>query len=77
MKGFINACGERDSLGNLRNLRGLVEFGGKPLIFYTLDKFKEIGIEEVLIYTNRNQKDIYQQKLISIKIFLLLFFLLK
>lgn len=66
MKAFINCVGKHDSLGQDRisEIRGLVEFGGKPTIVHTLDNLANLNVEEpILVYTNKEHYQTYKKSL--------------
>jgi len=65
MKGVINAVGTVDSLGKdrLGEVRGLVYFGGKPVVLHTLEKFDEIGIDKSVVLVNPEHQKAYQDEL--------------
>jgi NDP-sugar pyrophosphorylase family protein len=62
MRAFINAVGNKDSLGSDRasEIRGLVGFGGKSVTSHNLDKLEPLGINgPVLVYVNPSHKSAY------------------
>jgi len=66
MKAFINCVGKQDSLGQDRisEIRGLVEFGGKPAIVHTLDNISKLNINDpILVYTNKEHYQTYKNVL--------------
>ncbi|MCD4666701.1 hypothetical protein K8R47_02725 [archaeon] len=67
MKGLIVAYGENDSRGRdrLSEIRGLMKFGGKEVVVRTLEKMKEIGIEDTLIVTNESSNESYQRLFVN------------
>jgi len=65
MKTLINACGTKDSLNQDRanEIRGLIKFGGKPVVTHTLDKLVEIDNNQTIILTNPEHKSAYETTL--------------
>ncbi|RJQ17318.1 hypothetical protein C4573_04670 [Candidatus Woesearchaeota archaeon] len=66
MRAFINAYGAKDSLGNDRvsEIRGLLHFGGKPVIQHTLERLADINITPpVLVYVNKEHEQSYRAML--------------
>lgn len=65
MRGLINAYGKKDSLNQDRvsEIRGLIQFGGRPVIIHTLDKLLEIGVNPILLLVNQEHRLAYEQAL--------------
>ncbi len=64
MRVFVNAYGKIDSLGKdrLKEARGLIRFGNKPVIQHILDGLAEIKMQEpVLLYVNPEHKKLYEE----------------
>lgn len=66
MRAFINCVGSYDSMGQDRSseIRGLMEFRGKPAVVHTLENLLTLDLSEpVLFYVNEEHHNAYNKAL--------------